>query len=138
MMKIRLLDFGLRPAFAPCRMHDNDAGADVFATGSYVVPPHTVLKMPLGVGLELPDGYAGFVFPRSSWAAKGLTCELPPIDSSYRGEIHAIVTNNSDASYHIKQGARIGQLVIMPVVIAGFSLTAPTERGEGAFGSTGE
>jgi dUTPase len=43
----------------------------------------------LGFGLIIPDGFAGYVFPRSSMAAKGLVCELPPIDSGYRGEIHA-------------------------------------------------
>ena len=52
--------------------------------------PGEVARIPLGFGLIIPDGFAGYVFPRSSMAAKGLVCELPPIDSGYRGEIHAI------------------------------------------------
>lgn len=42
--------------------------------------------VPLGFGIEVPDGYAGYVFPRTSMAVKGLVCELPPVDSGYRGE----------------------------------------------------
>ena len=85
-----------------------------------------------------PDGFAGYVFPRSSMAAKGLVCELPPIDSGYRGEIHAIISNVSTSSQTIHKDTRVGQLVITPVVIADFVLDLGNERGTGAFGSTGE
>ena len=81
---------------------------------------------------------AGYVFPRSSMAAKGLVCELPPIDSGYRGEIHAIISNVSTSSQTIHKNTRVGQLVITPVVIADFVLDLDEERGTGAFGSTGE
>ena len=80
----------------------------------------------------------GYVFPRSSLAVKGLVCELPPIDSGYRGEIHAIISNVSSVRQTIKKDTRIGQLVITPVVIADFVLDFGEERGTGAFGSTGE
>ena len=90
------------------------------------------------VGLIIPDGFAGYVFPRSSMAAKGLVCELPPIDSGYRGEIHAIISNVSTSSQTIHKDTRVGQLVITPVVIADFVLDIGNERGTGAFGSTGE
>ena len=79
-----------------------------------------------------------YVFPRSSLAVKGLVCELPPIDSGYRGEIHAIISNVSSVRQTIKKDTRIGQLVITPVVIADFVLDFGEERGTGAFGSTGE
>ena len=85
----------------------------------------------------LPDGYAAFVFPRSGWASSGVVCELPPIDSGYRGEIHAIVTNCSNQKAYIKNGDRIGQLVITPIVVADFVIESGPERGSGAFGSTG-
>ena len=75
----------------PVRIHGNDAGADVYMPYDCILQPGEVAKIPLGFGLELPDGCAGYVFPRSSMAAKGLTCELPPVDSGYRGEIHAII-----------------------------------------------
>lgn len=60
-------------------------GADVFMPYDCMVKPGEILKIPLGYGIEIPDGYAGYVFPRSSMAVKGLICELPPIDSGYRG-----------------------------------------------------
>ncbi|MGN9197798.1 dUTP diphosphatase [Blautia massiliensis (ex Liu et al. 2021)] len=90
-MKIKLIDFGLTPGHNPLRVHENDAGADVYMPYDCTLQPGEIVKVPLGFGLILPDGYAGFVFPRSSMAEKGLTCELPPIDSRYRGEIHAII-----------------------------------------------
>lgn len=135
-MKIKLIDFGYKQA--PHRAHENDAGADVYSTKKVVVFPHTTEKVPLGFGLELPDGYAAYVFPRSGLSAKGIVCELPPIDSGYRGEVHAIVSNVSDAPYQIEEGDRIGQLVVMPVVIADFTTENIKERGTGAFASTGK
>ena len=103
-----------------------------------VLKPGEVARIPLGFGLIIPDGFAGYVFPRSSMAAKGLVCELPPIDSGYRGEIHAIISNVSTSSQIIHKDTRVGQLVITPVVIADFVLDLGEERGTGAFGSTGE
>ena len=71
-------------------------------------------------------------------AAKGLVCELPPIDSGYRGEIHAIISNISSVSQMLRKNTRVGQLVITPIVIADFILDLGESRDTGAFGSTGE
>lgn len=136
-MKIKIIDFGLLPANTPRRGHDNDAGLDVCSPLERTLFPGETLKIPLGFGVEIPDGYVGFIFPRSSLSAKGIVCQLTPIDSGYRGEIHAVVTNLGRDSYHISSGDRIGQLVIMPVVIAEL-VNAKDERGTGAFGSTGK
>ncbi len=68
---------------------------------------------------------------------KGLVCELPPIDSGYRGEIHAILSNVSSQPHTVSKGSRIGQLVITPVIIADFVTDLGTERGTRGFGSTG-
>ena len=84
--------------------------------------------------MDLPD----MSFHEAKMAAKGLVCELPPIDSGYRGEIHAIISNVSTSSQTIHKDTRVGQLVITPVVIADFVLDLGNERGTGAFGSTGE
>lgn len=143
-MKIKIIDYGYEQL--PKRAHANDAGADVYAhiigsedqSGQITVYPNQTVKIPLGLGLILPDGYAAFVFPRSGLSSKGITCELPPIDSGYRGEIHAIVTNNSCTPFVIHDGHRIGQLVITPIVIADFITEDIEERRTGAFGSTGE
>lgn len=135
-MKIKLIDFGYE--HAPKRAHENDAGADVYSTVSTILLPGTTTKIPLGFGLELPDGYAAYVFPRSGLSAHGIVCELPPIDSGYRGEIHAIVSNVGSNHYALGKGDRIGQLVITPVVIADFVTEKGKERGTGAFASTGK
>lgn len=136
-MKIKIIDFGAPPERLPHRAHDNDAGADVFSSIARTIYPGQVLKIPLGFGLELPDGYAGYIFPRSGLSAKGIVCELPPIDSSYRGEVHAIVSNIGGDCYDIKEGDRVGQLVISPVVVADFTVDSLSARGAGSFGSTG-
>lgn len=137
-MKIRLIDFGVTKERCPFLAHENDAGADVYIPFDCTLKPGDIIKIPLGFGLEIPNGYAGYVFPRSSLAAKGLVCELPPIDSGYRGEIHAIVSNVSNIRQTIKKGARIGQLVITPVIIADFTFNHGEQRNTHAFGSTGK
>lgn len=134
-MKIKLIDFGYKNP--PKRAHENDAGADVFVQETVILKPHTTTKVPLGFGLELPDGYAAYVFPRSGLSSGGIVCELPPIDSGYRGEIHAIVSNLNDDDFHLLADMRVGQLVVMPVVIADFIANDIKQRGDGAFASTG-
>ena len=137
-MKIRLIDFGVTKERYPFRPHENDAGADVFMPFDCRIKPGEIIKIPLGYGIEIPDGFAGYIFPRSSMALKGLICELPPIDSGYRGEIHAIISNISNFRQSISKDMRIGQLVITPVIIADFVFNLGNKRGTHAFGSTGE
>ena len=67
-----------------------------------------------------------------------VVCELPPVDSGYRGEIHAIVSNVGNEAQTLTKDSRIGQLIIMPVVIADFVNDLGGKRGAGAFGSTGK
>lgn len=139
-MKVKVIDFGYEKL--PFRAHDNDAGADVHAClhkeDVVTLMPGATAKIPLGLGLCLPDGYAAYVFPRSGLSSKGIACELPPIDSGYRGEIHAIVHNGSCNPFDICNGDRIGQLVILPCVIADFTTEDIEERGTNGFGSTGK
>lgn len=123
----------------PFRAHDNDCGADVFSPISIRIEPHQTVKIDLGFSLRVPEGYGMFLFPRSSLSARGICCQHPPIDPGYTGNIRAIVTNYSNASYTIVEGERIGQLVMFPVVICEFvEHTNDSERGEGGFGSTGK
>ena len=136
-MKIRMIDFGLQDGNEPIRVHDNDAGADVYMPYSSWIDPGESKKIPLRFGLELPDGYAAYVFPRSSMAVKGIVCELPPVDSGYRGEIHAIISNVSSKKQFLEKDTRVGQLVITPVVIAEFVRETGKKRGTDGFGSSG-
>ncbi len=97
-----------------------------------------------GVAIALPEGYAGFVVPRSGLAAKhGITVVNSPgtIDAGYRGEIKVTLLNtDSESEFSVAVGDRIAQLIIMPVTRAQF---VPVEvlpegvRGANGFGSTG-
>lgn len=138
-MKIKIIDYGYKSL--PKRAHYNDAGADVYAhfknKAGVILNPHQTIKIPLGFGLEIPDGFTGFVFPRSGLSSKGIVCELPPIDSGYRGEIHAIVTNCSEKNIYISEGDRVGQLVILPIIVPEFVSDFNEIRGDHGFGLTG-
>lgn len=132
-MKIRLIDFN---GPAPVRAHDNDAGP------TYSVPG--TKRFTLGKCSSSRSVWSGAARrPRGlhisaqRLSAKGIVCELPPIDSGYRGEVHAIVSNVGNDGYDIKKGDRIGQLVIMPVVVPEFTYDESAARGTGAFGSSG-
>ena len=136
-MKIKLIKFDNYNK-APFRAHYNDAGADVYSTQDILLEPHTTIKIPLGFGLELPDGFMACIFPRSGLTSKGIISNIPPIDSGYRGEIHAIITNTTDNTYIINKNDRIGQLVILPIILCDFVEKLDNTRGEGGFGSTGK
>ena len=136
-MKIKLIDFGVPESRRPFRPHGNDAGADVYMPYDCTLKPGDVEKVPLGFGIEVPDGYAGYVFPRSSMAARACLRAAPCGFRLPRGD-HAIISNVSSRIQAIKKGARVGQLIITPVVIADFVSGLGEERGTGGFGSTGE
>ena len=76
-MKIKIIDFGLPENHRPLRSHANDAGADVYMPFDCTLEPGGIAKIPLGFGLEVPDGYAAYVFPRSSLAAKVWSVSCP-------------------------------------------------------------
>lgn len=135
-MKIKVIEF--KNMKMPVRAHYNDSGADVFAAESTVIPAGKIAKIPLGIGVEIPDGYDGVIYCKSGLSSKGVWASNSPIDSGYRGEIHAILANLSDETVEICQGEKVGQLVIRPVIYADFVNCLGEERGEGAFGSTGK
>lgn len=134
-MLIKIIDFGLEEL--PKRAHYNDAGNDVRSMIDHILKPGETMKIPLGFGIDLPDGNKGIIHPRSSVASKGLLVHNAPIDSGYKGEIHAIVTNVSNDLYEINKGDRIAQLVISPIVLVDLVSNFGDERGNDGFGSTG-
>ena len=134
-MKVKIIKFR-EEVQLPFRAHYNDAGADVYSLEDYVIPPHTTVKIPLGFGMELPDGFQCNVYPRSGLTSKGIVSQLPPIDSGYTGEVHAIMTNTTNLAYNIKKGDKIAQLVVTPIVLVDFTDTLGEERGANGFGST--
>ena len=135
------LDAGLP---VPRHAHPGDAGADLYCREDLVLAPGARRLVGTGVALALPDGYAGFVHPRSGLAARhGLTIVNAPgtVDAGYRGEILVCLLNTDPAEpVRISRGDRIAQLVVQRVSRAIFSLTAglpPSARGSGGHGSTG-
>jgi len=122
------------------------AGADLCAylpDGKIVIEAGKTDIIPTGLFFEIPEGYEIQVRPRSGLAAKnGVTVLNTPgtIDSDYRGEIKIILINLGQEPFEIKNGDRIAQMVISPVIQASFTRVqglSKTERGQGGFGSTG-
>ena len=134
-MKIKTIDFGGR---TPKRAHYNDAGADVYASTTTKISAGQTEKIPLGIGVCIPDGYVAFMTPRSGLSSKGIVCAFGTIDSGYRGELSASISNLSGAPYVVHEGDRIAQLVICPIAIADFNSDDQKDtRGANGFGSTG-
>jgi dUTP pyrophosphatase len=135
--KIKLIDYGGK---APTRAHYNDAGADVYSTMTVKIAPGQTEKIPLGIGVKIPDGYVALMTPRSGLSSKGIETAVGTIDSGYRGELSASVSNVSGASYTVKEGDRVGQLVVLPVALVDFTfdMSWENERGADGFGSTGK
>lgn len=137
-MKIKVIRFDENIEL-PIRAHRNDSGADVFSTIDTVIHSGEVVKIPIGFGLELPDGYDAVVNCKSGLSSKGIWASNAPIDAGYRGEIHAILHNNSNEDFEVNKGMKVGQLVVRPIIYADFVENFnEEERGAGAFGSTGK
>ncbi|HZM31925.1 MAG TPA: dUTP diphosphatase [Acidimicrobiales bacterium] len=122
-----------------------DAGADLVAREGAVLPAGGGRALvPTGIALAIPDGWAGFVQPRSGLALRhGVTCLNTPglIDAGYRDELRVLLVNTDPvADYEVRRGDRIAQLVIQRVEHADFAPVESldeSERGTGGFGHTG-
>ncbi len=134
----------LRPeAQLPGRAYSGDAGLDLAAVERVELPPGTRALVPTGVAVAIPDGYAGYVQPRSGLATRhGISIVNTPglVDSGYRGEVQ-IVLLNTDARepFVVEPGMRIAQLVV--VALPALELVEvdelpPSERDVRGFGSS--
>jgi len=141
-IKVQKLDKKLQtPGYA----HTGDAGLDLYSALDCIIRPLERRKVPTGVKIAIPPGYAGFVQPRSGLAIKkGLSLVNTPglIDSGYRGEVCALLINlDSKEDIRVMRGEKICQLVIQKVEHADIEVADgldDTARGEGGFGSTGK
>lgn len=131
-------------ASIPAYAYEGDAGMDMRATESVTLQPFERAMVPTGLAIALPEGYAGFVLPRSGLAAKhGISIVNAPglVDSNYRGELKVVMVNTDPhTAFTIEEGDRIAQLVVMPVPTVAFvesEALSETARGEGGFGSSG-
>ena len=122
----------------PTKATPGSAGYDLTAVELEDTP--TCYKYHTGIAVEIPPGYVGYIFPRSSVAKKGawMANSVGVIDGDFRGEISACFYNFGHAPYAI--GDRVAQLIIEPVPEIEFEEAdelSETERGEGSYGSTG-
>ncbi|EHR62097.1 deoxyuridine 5'-triphosphate nucleotidohydrolase Dut [Saccharomonospora cyanea NA-134] len=128
----------------PSYAHPGDAGADLVTTSDVRIAPGERVVVGTGVAVALPEGYAGFVHPRSGLAARtGLSIVNAPgtVDSGYRGEIRVCLVNlDPREPIVLRRGDRIAQLVVQRVERADFvevEQLDDTVRGAGGYGSTG-
>lgn len=129
----------------PSYARPGDAGADLLARAPVTLEPRGGRALvATGIALAIPEGWAGFVQPRSGLALRhGVTCLNTPglIDSGYRDEIRVLLVNLDPSDpYEVQRGDRIAQLVIQPVAHVDFAPTDAlddSERGVGGFGHSG-
>jgi dUTP pyrophosphatase len=134
----------LRPdAVLPGRAYDGDAGLDLSACERIELEPGCRAMVPTGIAVAIPEGYAGFVQPRSGLAARhGLALVNSPglIDSGYRGEIRVVMLNTDRTQpFTIEPGMRIAQLVVLAVPaleLVEVDELPDSERGARGFGSS--
>lgn len=134
-------------AVMPIRAHEGDAGIDLTCTtitqelneaGQLILVYHS------GIAVQIPDGYVGLLFPRSSISKKSITAtnSVGVIDAGYRGEVMFKMRSTTDVVPAIyKPGERFAQLVIVPIAqyeIEEASELDPSDRGENGYGSTGD
>jgi dUTP pyrophosphatase len=130
-------------AVIPQYANPGDAGMDICAAESAIVPPGERRVVGTGLKMQLPPGTEAQIRPRSGLALKhGITLLNTPgtIDEGYRGELRIIIINHGSDTFTVEPGMRIAQMVVAPVLrvqLAEAELLTESVRGEGGFGSTG-
>lgn len=127
----------------PERAHPGDAGLDLFAAADVDIPPGEARLVGTGLAIELPPGTEGQIRPRSGLALRHAVTVLNApgtVDAGYRGEIGILLVNHGREAFRVRQGMRVAQLVVTPVVevevVEADALSETARAGDG-FGSTG-
>jgi dUTP pyrophosphatase len=130
-------------AVMPDRAYAGDAGLDLTACERHELGPGERAIVPTGLAVAIPEGYAGFVQPRSGLASKhGITIVNTPglVDSGYRGELRVVLLNTDPSEpFVVEQGMRIAQLVVVPVPeveLVEVEELPESDRGVRGFGSS--
>ncbi len=125
----------------PTKGHPGDAGLDFYAINEVVFAPREQVRVHTGVAVEIPDGYVGLIWDKSSISFNmGLKVMGGVIDASYRGEIIMSMLNTKDHEVVLEKGHKIAQMLIQKFEdcdILEVSELSETVRGEGREGSTG-
>lgn len=135
----------LRPdAVVPARAYAGDAGLDLTACERVELAPGERAAVSTGLAVAIPDGYAGFVQPRSGLALRhGISIVNTPglVDAGYRGEVLVILLNTDEREpFVVEPGMRVAQLVVVPVpevAVAEVDELPDAERGTRGHGSSG-
>lgn len=143
MMRIKKLR---ENACVPTYGSPDSAGADLYACleAAVTIEPGKTVFIPTGLAMEVPKGYAGLIYARSSMGTKrGLAPanKVGVVDSDYRGEVMVALHNHGAAAQTVESGERIAQLLVTPVLAPAFEVCddlTDTLRGQGGFGSTGK
>lgn len=137
---IRLSD----KATLPTRAHASDAGLDLYAAEAARIGPGQRVSVGTGLAVQIPEGLAGMVLPRSGLALKhGIALVNSPglIDPGYRGEVRVLLLNtDSTSEFKVTAGDRIAQLLLLPIAHASPLETDSLDssvRGPSGFGSSG-
>jgi dUTP pyrophosphatase len=129
-------------AKVPMYAHSHDAGFDMYATEDVHFEAGAKMRVPTGIALEIPDGYVGLVWDKSSISFNhGLKTMGGVIDAGYRGEIIIGLYNFSVTPYTIKKGEKVAQILIQKIEHVTFleaEELSDTTRGESGWGSTGK
>ncbi|MAB95972.1 MAG: dUTP diphosphatase [Actinobacteria bacterium] len=140
-IKIKLLN---KNAKLPSKSHSDDIGYDLYSDGEYTINPGEVVRVKLGISLQLPTNVGGFVLPRSGLASKYLISPINSpglIDPGYRGELMVPLMNYSKETYKVSKHERIAQLVAITtnnLIFEEVENLDDSERSDGGFGSTGK
>lgn len=133
-------------AVKPTYAKDGDAGMDITCIGYQIDKDNNYIEYFTGLAFEIPKGYVGLLFPRSSVSKTDLSLAncVGVVDSGYRGEITFRYKFKKDAFFaslkRYQEGDRIGQLMILPypeIDLEEFVELAESQRGSGGYGSTG-
>lgn len=137
-MKIKRFNKSIK---MPVKSHLPDSGLDLFIPETIELDPLETKTVGLGIGVAIPEGYAGMLVPRSSIADLGLLIQTAVIDPDYTGEIHLIITNCSNKHVVLEQDRRVCSLIVYSVLNAYIEEVEEfqaTERGADGLGSTGK
>ncbi len=127
-------------AQVPTRAHADDAGLDLYADESVIVPAQGRAWVKTGIAVAVPPAFVGLVWPRSGMAGEGWTVDAGVVDCGYRGEVKVLMVNATGQDGVILAGQKIAQLLVQNIASPGIKTVdelPPSGRGENGFGSSG-
>jgi dUTP pyrophosphatase len=125
----------------PTRAHHDDAGIDLYSCGEHIVVSGETKFIEIGIALEIPEGYVGLIWDKSSIGSKSIKTLGGVIDAGYRGELKIMVHNLSENSYTFEHGHKVAQMLIQKVELCDIEEVnelSDSHRGDRGFGSTGK